>query len=44
MKIRKLVSVADNVLDLVLGEQINSTVEHSVKQYPSLIYYYPKLV
>ncbi len=44
MKIRKLVSVADNVIDLVLGEQLNSPVEQSVKQYPSLIYYYPKLV
>lgn len=43
MKIQKMVSLADNMLDLVLGERLVTPVEHSVKQYPSLIYYYPNI-
>jgi hypothetical protein len=39
--LEKVASLADDVLDLVLGEQLVTPMEHAVKQYPFLVFYYP---
>ena len=42
-RFQKMASLADEVLDLVLGEQLVTPMERTVEQYPYLIYYYPRV-
>ena len=40
---QRMVSLADEVLDLILGEQLITPMEQTATQYPYLILYYPRL-
>lgn len=41
--IQRMISLADDMLDLVLGEQFVTPMERTVKQYPYLIFYYSRV-
>ena len=40
---QRMALLADDMLDLVLGEQLVTPMEQTVKQYPELIFYYTRV-
>ena len=40
-RLQRMAALADDVLDMVLGEELITPLEQTVEQHPYLIFYYP---